>query len=296
MRIAITGVSGFIGSMLARHAARSGHDVTGLVRATSRRDHIDDVVDRFIVGDQADPDAWTGLLDGADVVIHNSVDWAAFKPTYDLEANLRNNLLGSIRFLHASAPRPFIFISTIAVHHNMRPRWNGRIDEDHPLRPGHDYGAMKAAIEAFLHADHAQTGRFVSMLRPCGVYGIDPNLERSIGYPIIGKLRDGQPFDRPGGGKFVHVDDVAAAAVACIDNDKANGHVFNLVDCYARWGDWASIVADELGVEAKIDLSSPPEPMNTFSKDATQERLGVAMDRGTDGIRAHIRELIAHMA
>jgi nucleoside-diphosphate-sugar epimerase len=296
MRIAITGVSGFIGSNLARHAANSGHAVTGLVRSTSRRDHILDVVDRFVVGDQADPNAWTDLLDNADIIIHNSVDWSAFKPELDVEANFQRNLLASLRLLHASAPRPFIFISTIAVHHDMRPRWNGSIDEDHPPRPGSDYGAMKAAIEAFLHAAHHQNGRFVSMLRPCGVYGLDPNIERSIGYPIIAKLRKHLRFDRSGGGKFVHVDDVADAAIACINNEQANGRVFNLVDCYARWGDWATIAAEELGLDATIDLTSPAEPKNSFLKTATQERLGVAMDRGTDGIREHLRDLIARIA
>jgi len=293
MRIALTGVSGFIGAFIARHAVAAGHQVTGLVRETSRRDHIEGVVDRFVIGDQADDSVWPALMNDADVVIHNAVDWA-FKPSYDADRNLERNLAGSIRFLHASAPRPFIFISTIAVHHDMRPRWNGTIDEDHPLRPGNEYGAMKAAIEAFLHSAHHANGRFVSALRPCGVYGIDPNIERSIGYPIIGTIRDGQAYDRAGGGKFVHVEDVAAASIACIGNDAASGQVFNLVDCYARWGDWAAMTADLLGVDARVDLSSPPAPKNTFSTVATREILGVALDRGHDGIRTHIAELIEH--
>ena len=75
MRIAVTGVSGFIGSYLARHLTAAGHSITGLVRGTSRRDHIAPFVDRFIVGEQSDESRWPELLDGADCIIHNSVSW-----------------------------------------------------------------------------------------------------------------------------------------------------------------------------------------------------------------------------
>ncbi len=135
MHVALTGVSGFIGSAIARHLHGAGHSVTGLVRSASRRDHVEPYVDRFVVGDQADPAAWPGLLEGADCVVHNSLDWRPLRDPVDLEAHLRGNLEGSIRLLEAAAPRQFVFMSTIAVHHDILPRWEGRIDEDHPLRP-----------------------------------------------------------------------------------------------------------------------------------------------------------------
>ena len=90
----------------------------------------------------------------------------------------------------------------------------------------------------------------------------------------------------------MHVDDVAAATVACIENPKASPAVYNLVDCYARWSDWAAITADLLGAEVKIDDSSPPAPKNTFEKGAVQDDLGVQMDRGHQGIREHLAALI----
>ncbi|MEZ6317651.1 MAG: NAD(P)-dependent oxidoreductase [Phycisphaerales bacterium] len=124
MRIALTGVSGFIGSVTARHLAAAGHQVTALVRSTSRRDHIEDVVDRFVVGDHADERCWPALLDGADAVIHNSVDWDFRKSGEEaFDDHLQSNIVGSLRLLKASAPRQFVFVSSIAVHHDMRPRW-----------------------------------------------------------------------------------------------------------------------------------------------------------------------------
>ena len=102
-------------------------------------------------------------------------------------------------------------------------------------------------------------------------------------------------MNKPGGGKFVHVEDVAAAVVATVGNPAAAGRAFNLVDCYARWSDWAVMACELLDLKAVLDDSSPEKPHNTFTKDAA-ESLGVKLDRGHDGIREHLRELIRRMS
>lgn len=303
MRIALTGASGFIGSFLCREAKARGHSVTALVRESSRRDHIERFVDRFVIGDHADEGKWPSLLDGADAVLHNSVDAEALgsftdlPPPHAYAKHLAGNLTGSLMLLRASAPLPFVFMSTIAVHHDMRPRWGGHIDEDHPMRPNSDYGAYKAAVESFLWAEHycSSPNRRVAAIRPCAVYGIDPDLPRSRGYAIIEAVRGGEPFTRAGGGKFVHVEDVASATVSAVERPEASGMPFNLVDCYARHADWAEMACEVTGAQVEIDRSSPARPKNEFSKERTQSVLGVEMDRGHDGIRRHLRELAALM-
>jgi len=294
MRIALTGASGFIGSTIAQTLHATGHSVTALVRTTSRRDHIETVVDRFVVGDQGDADAYGELLDNADAVIHNAADWRSMVGrTQDPGTIVRDNVEASVRLMDASRPRPFVFMSSVAVHHDIRDRWEGVIDTDHPTRPGGYYGAYKAAVEAFLWAEHASHGRRFASLRPCAVYGLDPRRDRSIGHPIVKKIAEGQRFDRSGGGKFVHVEDVAHAAALAATRDDCP-MLIDLVDCYARWADWATMIAEHLGVSAEIDDSSPSAPKNMFSKQSAQ-RLGLSIDRGHKGIADHIASLVHAM-
>ena len=130
-------------------------------------------------------------------------------------SDIETNLTPSLRLFQAAAKAsiPIVFVSSVAVHHHMHDRWQGLVDEEHPTRPGNLYGALKASLEAHLWALNASHGITFTSLRPAAVYGIDPTLKRSIGYPIVLDIMSKQAYERTGGGKFVHVEDVAAAAV-----------------------------------------------------------------------------------
>jgi nucleoside-diphosphate-sugar epimerase len=150
-------------------------------------------------------------------------------------------------------------------------------------------------VEAHLWAEVFNRDRNASAVRPCLVYGMDPKLDRTVGYPIVRQLDAERECTKRGGGKFVHVDDVTAAVAALVGSEAAKGQVYNLVDCYARWGDLARMAAEIMQIRPEIDLSSPSEPENMFVKDKAQSLPGVRLDRGHEGIRGHLDELISAM-
>lgn len=301
MIVALTGAAGFVGAATARSLHEAGHEVTALVRPGSAREHIEPYVNRYVEGDHADPAVWESLLDDAGGVVHNSADWLALRGP--LADHLRSNLDASLIFLKAAsdrAVRRFVFLSSVATMHDISPAWGGVIDEDHPLRPSTLYGAYKAAVEAHLWWAHYELGMATVALRPAAVYGVEPvRLERSIGYRQIRRLLDGgrvAPQEFKGGGKFVHVDDVALACVRALERDGAAGRPFNLADCYARHTLFGELARQELGLPPdRVELDSGPPAKNSFSKEAARAALGVALGRGEQGLRTHVRELLRVM-
>ena len=296
MRIALTGASGFIGSVTARHLHEAGHQVTALLRSSSRRDHVVPYVDRIVEGAIDDRTAFEPLLEDADALVHSAVDWKTLRDG-TLAAHLDTNLAASIELLGMSAAKSqrIVFLSSVAVHHHMSDRWNGLVDDEHPMRPGTMYGALKAALESHLWAMYEiHDFTFVS-LRPAAVYGIDPNSERSIGTPILRSVAAGDAYTRAGGGKFVHVDDVARATLAALERPLDRPGIFHLADCYARWCDWAAMACELLGTTVAIDDHSPTAPKNMFDNTALEQTLGIRLERGHDGIKTHLEALHAAM-
>ena len=124
--------------------------------------------------------------------------------------------------------RRYVFTSSIAVYGE-----GGEYDEDGPLVPAdypNPYSAQKAESERALFDQQRRNGIPVTTLRPAFIYGPHNPFDREAFF--WDRIRAGRPIVVPEDGsrtmQWVHVEDVARAAVRAADDERANGHAFNL--------------------------------------------------------------------
>ncbi len=296
MKIAITGLSGFLGHYVAKKLFERDVQMQALVRKTSNTSHLKDYEKKitFVHGDLDDKNSLRKFVRGADVVIHMAYErnGTGFhdSASKDIRRLLDVNLSGSLELLDAAKQhgvKQFIFTSSCAVYGYIFPDIN--LNEQHPLVPNSNYGAYKAAVEAFCHSYLLSKNIKTTIFRPVGIYGIDPYLAHSEWYDLIKNINNGVDVEVVGGGKIVHVSDVAHAIDLAIDNKDAFGKVHNLVDFYVDNMTIAEMAKEICNSKSRIS-GTPKQPVNTM--DNTESRkLGVRY-AGTEGLRQYIQELV----
>jgi len=296
MKIAITGLTGFLGHYVAKKIFGRDVHIQALIRDSSNVLHLEDYQKKitFHKGDLTNKENLKQFVQGADVVIHMAYErqGATFHEAAnrDIKRFVEANLLGSIELLDASKQagiKQFIFISSCAVYGRIFP--NIKLDELHPLIPDSNYGAYKASVEAFCHAYYLSKSFDTTIFRPVGIYGINPHLAHSAWYNIIKDIKHGCNVEVSEGGKIVNVEDVVQAIDLAIGNKEAAGKIYNLVDFYVDNMSVARI-AKEICVSQSNLSGTPRQPVNTI--DNTQSKsLGVRY-AGDDGLKRYVQELI----
>jgi nucleoside-diphosphate-sugar epimerase len=270
MRIAITGATGFLGRYIVRQLAAAGHELYCWYRKTSDRSGFDKASHAitWLPGDLGEDSAAEQLVKGMDAVVHSALarpkgqGFMASGPN-DLMELARTNLLGSLKLFstafHVGVSR-FVFISTCAVHDVIlgdRP-----LDEKHPLWPKSDYGAHKAALEAFVHSFGLGGAWPICALRPTGIYGLAQPPRSSRWYDLVGQVLSGEKIATARGGKEVHAADVARAVELLLRADAATiaGQSYNCYDFYIAEQEVA-LIAKELSRSTSeiADLNRGPK-------------------------------------
>lgn len=296
VKIAITGLTGFLGYYVAKRLYARDVRIQSLVRNASNTLHLKEYEKKitFIKGDMADKEALKKFVQGADVVIHMAYErnGASFHEAAnkDIKRFVEANLLASIELLDAAQQagiRQFIFISSCAVYGRIFPHI--RLDELHPLVPDSNYGAYKASVEAFCHSYFISKAFDTTIFRPVGIYGINPHLAHSAWYNIVKDIKHGVNVEVSGGGKVVHVEDIAQAIDLVIDNKEASGKIYNLVDFYVDNMSVAHMAKDICASKSNISGTSR-QPINTI--DNAQSRVLGVRYAGMQGLKQYIQELI----
>ena len=168
-----------------------------------------------------------------DVVYDNVYDWQRGTTADQVAAAAEAVADG----LHPNAHSPrvgdpglrrYVFTSSVAVY----PR-GGEYDENAPLVPSDHpnvYGAQKADSERALFELQRRNRIPVATLRPAFIYGPHNPFEREAFF--WDRLLAGRPVVVPDDGRrtmqWVHVHDVARAAILAATEDSAVGHAYNL--------------------------------------------------------------------
>jgi ADP-L-glycero-D-manno-heptose 6-epimerase len=229
VRIVVTGANGFVGSRIVERLVREGRHVVAVGRGIARRD-CEVVDERF---DRCD---WS-RLGPCDALLH----FAAINDTSVAdEAELqRVNVDAALTTLEAAAAgcRRIVYASTLHVYgHAPAPLAAGRSRPE----PVTAYGRSKLALEREAAAFAAHRGVGCVGLRLANVYGPGEGHKGRMASQVLQiarQMREGDPEIFAPGTQvrdFVHVDDVAAAAVAAVRLADAPGH--RLLDCGSGLG------------------------------------------------------------
>ena len=235
MRVLLTGHTGYIGTVLARLLAQSGHDVTGLDSGLFAGCILGDAP-LPIPGLQRDlRDVTAADLDGFEAILHLAALSNDPLGNIDADNTFAINHLASVRLARlakeAGVPR-FLFASSCSLYGVADN--DDLLDEDAPFHPLTPYGESKVLVERDV-APLADDDFSPVFLRNATAYGFSPRLRADIvvnnlvGYACTtGEVliqSDGTPW-RP----LVHVEDIGRAFIAILEAPRAavHGKAFNV--------------------------------------------------------------------
>ena len=215
----VTGVSGFVGSAVARRLAASGVAVRGLVRASSARTNLADFPGELVEGDARDPAAMARAMTGVRHLYHVAADYRIWAP--DPEEIVRNNRASTATVMEAALAagvERIVYTSSVAT---LRPDHGKPADETRPATPEQAVGAYKRSkvvAERLVEAMVAERGLPAVIVNPSTPIGPRDQRPTPTGRIIVEAASGRMPAFVESGLNLVHVDDVAdghIAAMAC---------------------------------------------------------------------------------
>lgn len=307
MKVLITGITGFIGSELARRLLREGDfEIAGLLRTSSNQERIwaiDDIVGKIKIFYANFNDYYA---------IHNAVK--KFNPNYILHIGAQTpvrdsfempsefnetNFLGTINLVHSALElkdfKKFIFASTMEVYGFQKER--KPFLEDITLHPGSPYSVSKAACEYYLEMASRAFKLPYLISRACNTYGREHNTGFVIEYIIKSMLAKKSVYlGTPKAIRdFMYVDDHVDAYMRLLKSNAVN-ETFNFgTGAGLTVLDLANLIKEKLKYKGKIIAQEfPPDylyrPLTedylSMNSSKAKKLLGwepkVSLDKGLD--------------
>ncbi len=230
--VLITGITGFVGTALAREMLLEGWQVRG----TARKKYLNNnsIIDAEIceitsLGSKTD---WSKALTGVDTVVHLAArTHVMHEVSFDPLTEYRSiNVAGTERLASAaseSGVKRFIYLSSIKV--NGEGKKEPYTELDLPA-PEDYYGISKWEAEMVLQRVHAETNMEVVIIRPPLVYGpgVKANflqllrtVDRGIPLPLS-RIQNRR--------SLIYLKNLINVIITCINNNKAGGKTFLVSD------------------------------------------------------------------
>jgi UDP-glucose 4-epimerase len=247
VRLLVTGGAGYIGSVVALHLLRAGHEITVLDDLSTG--HADGVPDGATLVEGTLAEDAAGVLAGGpayDGVLHFAAKALVAESVERPETYWHNNVAGSLALLDAmranAVPR-LVFSSTAAVYGQPD---EVPIPETAPARPTNPYGASKLAVDMMITSEATAHGLGATSLRYFNVAGASDGCgERHatethlipIALQVVRGDREalavfGDDYPTPDGTcirDYVHVDDLAEAHLLALGASTPGLHrIYNL--------------------------------------------------------------------
>lgn len=309
-RVVVTGGCGLIGSRIGRRLAQLGAHTVAL-------DGLDaypfdyatlfearDAYHEIVTGSVADPQVVSGVVAGADYVVHAAAYADVAACTHNTTESTHTNVTGTQVVLDAVArlrPARFVFVSSASVYgHGPAPGTRQCWDERVPTRPISVYANAKLWGEWQTRLQLAPLGVPHVSLRYFSVYG-EPQVPkpRSHSWCLAWfgfQAALGLPLRLNGGGQqirdFIHVDDVAEATVRALVVPEADGQVINVgTGTPTAVADIAGMVCEQFP-EARTVVAPGPhdDPLGGFTDTTLMRRvLGFTPSVAVaDGVRRYL--------
>lgn len=242
MKVLVTGVAGYIGSVLTTQLLAKGYEVLGIDSLMFGGDAIIGYYNNpkfsFVKADIRDIEQVKPHLQDVDAIVHLAAivgDPACAKQPELAEST---NWTGSKALLEAAHQqnniKRFIFASTCSNYGKMEG--DELITEESPLRPVSLYAQLKVKFEKHLLEGDYRDDFVPTALRFSTVYGLSPRIRFDL--TVNEFTRDvalgreliifGEQFWRP----YCHVNDLARGCIAVLEADaqKVRKQVFNVGD------------------------------------------------------------------
>lgn len=294
MNIALTGITGLIGSHLIKRLSEAGdgtYNVKALIRENSIVDHLKPYEDvDYIIGGLEDKESLAKLVEDADVVVH----LAHFPgPVQTADELVRVNVNGTFDLLEAAKKakvKQFVFMSACTAFGEILPTVDEAhpMDETHPVRPGSLYGAIKSSIESFCFSYFKGRAFDITILRPVTVYGVRPQIDKSEWFQTVDYLATNYNVDLKGSTKYVSVDAVCQGIEKVLGNKDAAGKIYHLIDGHIHNLDLGKLIVDTIDSFGEVEgiMGEKGVPMSNEAAKA----LGVEF-KGQEGIVEYIKLL-----